>query len=57
MPVPKAMCRLAALQIESLRMRIGRGVHVGGRQHGHDPLALLDRDAAEVDILAHKARL
>ena len=54
MPVPKAMCRLGLrCKIEPLRMGIGRGIHVGCGQHGHDPLALPDRDAAEIDVAAH----
>ena len=32
-------------------------VHVGGRHHGHDLVALLQADAAELDVLAHVARL
>src|SRR5262249_11243192 len=31
-----------ALKVEPLGMRIGRGVHVGSRQHRHDALALFD---------------
>ena len=46
-----------ALQIEPLRMRIGLRIHVGGRQHGHDLVALSQADAAELDIPAHIARL
>ena len=58
MPVPNAMCRFGLrCKIEPLRMRIGRGIHVGGRQHRHDPLALLHDDAAEIDVAAHIARL
>ena len=46
-----------ALQIEPFRMRICLRIHVGGRQHGHDPVALSQSDATEFDILAHVARL
>ena len=46
-----------ALQVEPLGMRIGRGVHVGGGQHGHDPVALAQANAVQFDIPAHEARL
>jgi hypothetical protein len=31
-------------------MRIGRPVHIGGRQHRHDAVTLLQFDPAEVDV-------
>ena len=46
-----------ALQIEPLRMRICLMIHVGGRQHGHDPVALSQSDTTEFDIFAHVAQL
>ena len=41
-----------ARQIERLGMQIGRGIHIGGGQHRHDPLASLHDDAAEIDVAA-----
>ena len=38
-------------------MRICLRIHVGGRQHGHNPVALSQSDATEFDIFAHVARL
>src|SRR5262245_4161787 len=46
-----------ALEIELLRMDIGMRIEVRGRQHRHDPVALLQLDSAELDILAYIARL
>src|SRR5882757_8883061 len=46
-----------ALEIEPLRMDIGVRIEVRSRQHRHDPVALLQLDTAELDILAHVARL
>ena len=58
MPVPKDDVPVRpALEIEPLGMLVRLRVHVGRRQHGHDPVALLQPDAAKLDVLSHKARL
>src|SRR5215510_2425938 len=46
-----------ALEIELFRIDISVRIEVRGRQHRHDPVALLQPDTAELDILAHIARL
>jgi hypothetical protein len=46
-----------ALEIELLRMDVGVRIEVRSRQHRHDLVALLQLDSAELDILAHIARL
>jgi hypothetical protein len=45
------------LEIQSLGPLVRIRVHVGGRHHGGDLVALLQADAAELDVLAHEARL
>src|SRR5258708_39922935 len=44
-------------QIEPLGVRISLRIHIGGRQHGHDPVTLAQTDTAQFDIPAHVARL
>src|SRR5215510_14054926 len=46
-----------AIEIELFGMRIGGRIHIGSREHGHDPLTLLDCDAAQIDVPAYVARL
>src|SRR5262245_61061043 len=46
-----------ALEIELLRMRIGLRIEVCGHQHGNDLLALLQPDAAQLEVPADVARL
>ena len=38
-------------------MRIYVRVHVGRSQHGYDPVALLEMDATEINILLYETRL
>ena len=45
------------LKIELFGMLVCLRVHIGGRHHGHDPVALLQPDAAKLRILSHEARL
>ena len=44
-------------EIERFGVRVGVGVHVGRRQHGHDPVALFQLNPAELDIASDEARL
>src|SRR5262249_12441385 len=44
-------------EIEFLGMDICLRIEVRGRKHWHDPVALLERDPAKLDVLAHEARL
>src|SRR5262249_32300867 len=46
-----------ALEIELFRIDIGVRIEVGGCQHRHDPVALLQLHTAELDVLADVARL
>src|SRR5262249_54101393 len=46
-----------ALEVELLRMDIGLRIQIRGHQHRHDPIALLQPDSTELDVLAHVARL
>jgi len=56
---PKATCRFGfALQIEAASglRNLAAGIHVGGRQHDHDLLALSQSHTAELNILAQRQR-
>ena len=46
-----------ALQIEPIGIVVGRRIQVRCNDHGHDPVALLQSDAVELQSLPHIARL
>ena len=46
-----------SLEIGLFRMVVRPRIEVGGDQHGHDLLALLQPHVAELHVLAHEARL
>ena len=45
------------LEIEAFRALVRLSIQIGGDEHRHHPVALLQFHALEVDILAHVARL
>ena len=46
-----------SLEIKRFRFLVRLRVHVGGCDHCHDLVSLLQPDAAELYVFAHKARL
>ena len=47
----------SSLKVEVFGMIVCPRVHVRGRYHGHDPVALLHANAAKLNVLPHVAWL